>query len=413
MNPIISRSAIAGILLLPGLLDFPAFLPAAGQSPARTTARKGIVVLVQFPDVRHNVSREFALNRFNQGIGSYVKEMSYGAVSLTVDATPKWYTLPRTIRDYRISSRNLEVDKSRVKRLIDDALRIADKDVDFSKYDFTAVFMGAQQQDYGMIGLCGYPGMLGWVEEGELRTPGRQVVKGGVAIFCYQAHLGTLFHDVAHVLGGVKDGKRVVPCLYDHDLQAKPGSMREVFVDSLINMGFWDPMSCHYSEWGVPPMGSSSWTRIRLNWIDPSRIKVIKPGETAEITLGPLASAAADFVAIRIPLSDSTSYLIENRQPVGFDRYLRGSGVLIMRADDRIAECRHGESPVRLVNANPEVPHLEGAAFDLGKKSVFEDRKNRIRIELKEKTGAAYRVRIGEAMTAYPVPSASEARSMK
>jgi len=38
-------------------------------------------------------------------------------------------------------------------------------------------------------------------------------------------------------------------------------------------------------------------------------------------------------------------------------------------------------------HANPEVPHLEGAAFDIGKKSVFEDRENKIRIELREKTG--------------------------
>ncbi len=65
-----------------------------------------------------------------------------------------------------------------------------------------------------------------------------------------------------------------------------------------------------------------------------------------------------------------------------------------MYADDRIAECRHGESPVRLVNANPEKPHLEGAAFDVLKERVFEDRKYGIRIELLEKNGAAYRLRI-------------------
>ena len=394
MNPILSRSVLAFFLALPGLSGFSDTAPAAGRSVARGMAGRGIVILVQFSDVKHIVSRDFALGRFNQGLSPYVREMSYGAFSLTVDATPKWYTMPRPIRDYRISSRNLDVDRSRVRRLIDAALRAADRDVDFSRYDFSVVFLGAQQQDFGMIGLCGYPGMLGWIEEGELKTPGRQVVKGGVAIFCYQAHIGTLFHDIAHILGGVKDGKRAVPCLYDHDLQAKPGPTREVFIDSLINMGFWDPMSCHYSEWGVPPMGISSWTRIRLQWLEPSRIRVVRPGETAECMLGPLAGGVTETAAIKIPLSDNTYYLIENRQPIGYDRNLRGSGVLILYADDRVAECRRGESPVRLVNANPAVPHLEGAAFDLGKMSVFEDRKNRIRIELVEKTGVGYRVRI-------------------
>ena len=108
-----------------------------------------------------------------------------------------------------------------------------------------------------------------------------------------------------------------------------------------------------------------------------------------------MAGASAGIAAIKIPLSENTYYLIENRQPVGSDRYLPGSGLLIMYADDRIAECRHGESPVRLVNANPELPHLQGAAFDAGKKSVFEDRKNRIRIEIKEKAGTDYRVQVG------------------
>ncbi|MGQ9652642.1 MAG: hypothetical protein ACUVXD_01100 [Thermodesulfobacteriota bacterium] len=76
-----------------------------------------------------------------------------------------------------------------------------------------------------------------------------------MAILSYQAHLGTLFHDVAHILGGVKDGKRIMPCLYDHDLQARPGPLREVFLGAIVNMGLWDPMSCHYNKWHDPPPG--------------------------------------------------------------------------------------------------------------------------------------------------------------
>ena len=395
MKQIHSRLNGLWILHLLGIVGFFLIPPALSRCAERTNSYRGIAILVQFPDVKHNVSRDYALNRFNKGLGPYVKEMSYGTVSLMVDATSKWYTLPDKVRDYKISPRNLEVDKSRIRRLINDALGAAEKDVDFSKYDFTVVFLGAQLKDYGMIGLCGYPGMLGWAAEDALKTPRKQIVKGGVAIFCYPAHIGTLFHDVAHVLGGVKDGKRLVPCLYDHDLQAKPGPMREVFVNAMINMGYWDPMSCHYSQFGVPPMGISSWTRMRLNWIDPSRIKVIQPGETSDCLLAPLAQTSTDIVAIKIPLPDNRYYLIENRQPIGFDQYLPGSGVLIMYANDRVTECRRGDSPIRLINANPEVPHLEGAAFDIGKKSVFEDRENKIRIELREKTGISYRVHIG------------------
>ncbi|MCL5022648.1 MAG: immune inhibitor A [Nitrospirae bacterium] len=185
------------------------------------TSVKGIVLLVEFPDVKHNVNRSFVQARFSRGLNSYVKEMSYDKVSLDVNVTRKWYTMPDPVSRYKISPRNLEVDKSRVRKLIDDALDAADREVDFSKYSFVAIFMGAKVSDYGMVGLCGYPGMLGWGTQDSLKTKSGQVIKGGVAIFCYQAHLGTLFHDIAHILGGVKDGKRMVPCLYDHDLQGE------------------------------------------------------------------------------------------------------------------------------------------------------------------------------------------------
>jgi hypothetical protein len=184
----------------------------------------------------------------------------------------------------------------------------------------------------------------------------------------------------------------MVPCLYDHDLQAKPGPMRETFVDATINMGFWDPMSCHYYKRDLPPPGISSWTKMRLHWMPQSKIKVLKKTERTEFILGPLEDDSSVVLAAKIPVSEHTYYLIENRQSLGYDRNLPGSGVLIMYADDRVAECRYGKAPVKLMDADSSVPHLEGAAFDIGKNAFFQDEKNRIRIELKEKIGNSYRI---------------------
>lgn len=363
----------------------------AGRA-AGGTVESGLVVLVEFPDVRHSLVRSAVEARFSRQLDGYVREMSQGGVSLKTTVTPRWYTLPRPVGAYRISPRNLEVDRSRVKNLIDDALELAGREVDFSPHSFVVLFLGAGVQDYGMIGLCGYPGMLGWTGEGVLRVRGGQSVKGGVAIFCAQAHLGTLFHDVAHILGGVQNGKRMVPCLYDHDLQAKPGPMRETAIGAMINLGFWDPMSCHYYRRLSPPPGICSWTRLRLNWLPPSKVKVVQPGETAEVILGPLADGTAEILVVKLPLGPGRYYLIENRQPIGFDRFLPGSGVLILSADDSVAECRHGRAPVKLVNADPSVEHLEGAAFEVGKLDRYEDTRNRIAVQLEEKTGRSYKL---------------------
>jgi hypothetical protein len=374
---------------------FAAAGPGAGESRSATQQTiKGIVILVDFPDTESEVARSLIETRFSRHLNAYLMQMSFNKVSLQIDVTKRWHTLKEPVTRYRISSRNLEVDKSRVRKLIEDALEAADKEVDFSNYAFTVLFLGAKLKDYGMIGLCGYPGMLGWGAEGALKTPSGQAIKGGVAIFSFQAHLGTLFHDIAHILGGVQQGRRMVPCLYDHDLQAKPGPMRETFVNATINMGFWDPMSCHFYKRNLPPPGVSSWTRLRLNWIDPSKIKVVRPGERVELVLGPLEDAASQIQVVKIPITESTYYLIENRQPIGFDRNLPGHGVLILFADDRVAECRHGKAPVRLIPAHPTVPHLEGAAFDIGGIDHFEEKEKRFRMRLTGKLGGSYRILI-------------------
>jgi hypothetical protein len=237
--------------------------------------------------------------------------------------------------------------------------------------------------------------MLGWQADIAFRSRRGQAVPGGVAIFTASAHVGTLFHDSAHVWGGVTDGKRNVPCLYDHDLQARHPTIDRGWAEALVNMGYWDPMSCHSYKRHLPPPGISAWTRIRLGWLPEAKVRLVQPGQTSELLLGPMADADSEIVAIRLPLTSERYLLIENRQPFGgFDPYLPGHGVLIMVADDAIAECRHGRAPVRLIDAHPERRHLEGATFDIGGRDNYVDTANGIEIRLLEKVGMAYRIRV-------------------
>jgi len=358
--------------------------------------KKGLVILVEFPDITPKVNEEFVRDRFKK-FQTYVKEMSYGKVCAELDFTG-WHKLPDSIRWYSISPANLKVDRSRIVKLIQDSIDAADEKNDFSQYSFVVLLLGAQFMEYGMIGLCGYPGMLGWSQDIVFKTKGRrQIIPGGVAIFTYQAHLGTLFHDIAHIWGGVREGKRMVPCLYDHDIQASHPTRDTAFEKAMINMGYWDPLSCHFYKRNIPPPGLSSWTKLRLGWIAPEKIKVVEPKQTSEIVLGPLEDGASNPLVIKIPLTKSKFYLIENRQPLGnFDPHLPGKGVLIMYADDSIDECRHGRAPVKLMDADSSIPYLQGAAFDLPDKAVFTDKDNDIEIRLVEKIGNAYKVRISE-----------------
>jgi len=102
---------------------------------------------------------------------------------------------------------------------------------------------------------------------------------------------------------------------------------------------------------------------------------------------------------IRIPLSPTTYYLIENRQGIGLDENLPESGVLILYADDTVAECLHGQAPVKIIDADPSVPQLEGAAFDIGegKRDAFTDEEHDITIKLLEKVDHSYEILITTA----------------
>ena len=380
---------LAGLLITPG----PGLCYAQEKPVLCTDIKRGLVILASFPDIDPKIGMDEVARRF-QRLDNYVGEMSYGKASVMVEFT-EWIELPLPIAEYSISSANLKVDKSRVTKLIQDSINEASEKHDFSKYSFMVIFMGARFREYGMIGLCGYPGMLGWSEDTEFRAKDGQRVPGGVAIFTSQAHLGTLFHDCAHVWGGVKNGRRVVPCLYDHDIQQKHPTRDKGWENALINMGYWDPMSCHMISPGSPPPRISSWTKIRLGWLPQKKIYEADPDLSPEIVLGPLEDGSSDVLAVKIPLTDETYYLIENRQKIGiYDSQLPGEGVLIMYANDRVAECRHGRAPVKLMDADPKVLWLNGAAFSLPNKPKFVDSSNNIQIELMEKIGSSYKIKI-------------------
>jgi hypothetical protein len=287
------------------------------------------------------------------------------------------------------------VGKDRVLRLIQDAINLVDTEEDFSKYSMLFISLGAKRRDYGMMGLCGYPGMLGWQSQMPIETrKRRQKIPGGVAIYCEQAHVGVVFHDMAHIMGGIHQGRRVLPCLYDHDLQAQPGPFRNYATFYLVNVGFFDPMSCHFYKLSQGPPGLCAWTKLRLNWIEPERMLQVPKGVSKTILLGPLSSKRSTVQVVKLPIDGHSYYLIENRQPIGPDRNLPSHGILIYYCDDEIAECRHGNSPVRLMDANPSLPQLKAAPFTLDGKSTFTDEQRNITIRLVGQTGENYQLQV-------------------
>lgn len=353
---------------------------------------KYVVILADFPNVERKQPVEKISSRMLNFVSNYFSTASYQKLQFEGIIT-KRYMLPHPVEYYKILPSNLNVDRNKVLALVNDVINAADADVQFSKDLYVMIALGATNNEYGMIGYSAVPGMLGFQSDSPITTRSGEEIANAV-VFCENAHLGTFIHDTLHMLGGVINRKRMTPCLYDQDLQAIYSSAEE-WPKVLINMGFWDPLSSHFPyDRSLPPTGLSSWTKLRLNWIDPDRIVLVHPGETTTVRLDPLADENSTTLVVKIPLTESTYYLVENRQPVSSDVNLPSSGILILYADDRVDEGRHGKAPVRIMDANPQVPIMNDAAYDIGKNSVFIDRTNGVAVVLMKKDGLVYEIKI-------------------
>jgi len=358
----------------------------APQSTQATGDKRVLMVVVRFPGTVPSRSLEEVRRRAVLGLNQYVKEQSYGRASLTADFRG-WVTLPDPLSRYEVSPYNFKVDRGRVRKLIEDTMTALEASVDFSAYDHLLIIPGVQTmpaKGYGMICYCANPGMLSGVSRryvpryDTLRSNGGKEFRGGVFVGAENAHLGMFAHDYFHALGGIHEGKRLVPCLYDFQRQSDASAGLPAFEHSAIYMGPWDIMSQHFVRPGEPPPGLSSFTKIRLGWIGSERARLVKPGETSLVFLSPLAQGGATLV-VKVPIAGGRYYLIENRQPVGYDRVLPDSGILVLRVDP---EADEGYGTVELVNADPKAPQFSRAPFKLDERerSRFVDARNGVAV---------------------------------
>jgi len=327
-----------------------------------------LVLAVSFPNVNPDKSIAQISNHVLEKTADYYVKASYGKTTL-VGEVKGWYTLPHPLNDYKVSPYNVEVDRNRVRLLVEDALNAAEKDVVFSQYNHIIIVVGVQTTPgtgYGMIAYSANPGMLtslmryGSARMETLTTRGGQRFSGGIIVVAQNAHQGHIVHDLAHALGGAVGGKRPIPDLYDTVLQGKVGPLTdEAYPKFTVYMGPWDVMSRHFITREQPAPGMSSFTRLRMGWIADDQVVLVPAGESQTVRLSPLASGKGTLV-VKIPVHVNTYYLLENRQEMPGDPVLPSSGLLVLHVDESRED---GDGIVRVVDANPKVPDFGAATF--------------------------------------------------
>jgi len=367
--------------LLRGLALIAAVAPSAhvaatgAADPVSVTGTKRLlVVAVRFPDVAPAFSPKQIVEKAGR-IDRFLRDASYGKMALE-SRVVGWHQLPAPLSEYHVSPFNYTVDKTRVRRLLQDALAAAGRDVAVRNFDAVWIVVGARTrpgEGYGMIAYCANPGMLSGVRGERAQLEAVTLLDGTAfalptVVSAENAHVGHVAHDLLHALGGASGGKRTVPDLYDFDLQSDAtffnNQPRGTLHPKLFatHAGPWDLMSQHFIELEKAPPPPSSFTRRQLGWIGADQIVTAPRGETREFTLAPLAGGRGTLV-IRIPIDANRWLLLENRQPMGGDQVLPAHGLLVLEIDMTRTE---GGGIVRVANANPGTANLYGAPFRPG-----------------------------------------------
>ena len=187
------------------------------QSNLAAGEQRVLMVAVKFPDAEPSLPVERTRQRVTVELDQYVREQSYGLTWVKADFRG-WVNLPDSLSKYNISPYNFKVDRTRIRKLIEDTMTALEKEVDFARYQHILIVPGVRTtpgKGYGMICYCANPGMLTGVKGNlgyaTLKSRGGKEFRGGVFVGAENAHLGMFAHDFFHALVGIYDGKRLAP----------------------------------------------------------------------------------------------------------------------------------------------------------------------------------------------------------
>ena len=311
--------------------------------PSKTTTgtQKGLVILVEFSDVKFTTpnpqtmfQRFFNEPGFNEygmsaSVRDYFQKQSYGKLTIDFDVVGP-FTTKNNMEYYGkpVKDDNGKVenhDKNAVAMVAEGVDAAYAAGVDFSKYDWD----GDGEVDQVFVIYAGYAEAQGadvntiWPHEYVLSADNKARRYNNVVIDTYGCAselkgnrgstpdgIGTACHEFSHCLG--------LPDMYDTSDEG-----------TAFGMATWDVMDQgSYNDDSCTPAGYTSYERWFSRWLEPVELN----SETTIAGMKPLATTPEAYVLYN-EKNRNEYYLLENRQPVDFDKGLDGHGLLILHVD--------------------------------------------------------------------------------
>ena len=301
-----------------------------------TGSKRGLVILVQFPDVPFLLDPDIFQHFFNDfgyqddiNIGSvrdYYRDASYGQFDFSFDVVGP-IMMKDSLRHY--GGNNANGDDVHPAEMAIEAVKEADGMVDFSQYDWDGdgeveqIFVLHSGYDEAQSRKLNDIWSHAWylseaLEEGDGDGP---VTVDGVVVDSYATGaelrgkngayitgIGTACHEFAHQFG--------LPDFYD-----TKGNNFGMSTWSLMDYG-------EYNGGGGVPAGFTSYERMFCGWLSPTELT-----SPVSVRNMPAITSAPECYIIRNSGKADEYYLLENRQKEGWDECLDGHGMLILHVD--------------------------------------------------------------------------------
>lgn len=244
---------------------------------------KALVILVDFKDVPY--SEKSLLEWQNHQIPTFerfTKQMSYGKLEFEVDIHPKVIHINKSVLTYKLDISHLSPDEKKQSAdfmgLINDAVRLADPDIDFSKFEFFNIVAPPTDQ----IGIGG--------------TTGPFSIKLDSKIFNFAT-----FGSIDEYYG---DSKKSIWFLHEAGHA----------------MGLSHPYA-YYQMWGAMGSGDTNapeflgWERFLLSWFDQSNVLCIANPkiDSYSVKISPLYKSGTDAKMLVYKLSENSAIVVEYR----------------------------------------------------------------------------------------------------
>ena len=303
---------------------------------AMTGSKRGLVILVQFPDVKFHFTNNTFQSLFNEegytdninkgSVHDYFLDASYGQFDFSFDVVG-----PITMKDslYHYGKNNMYGDDIHPAVMVAEAVQMVDDIVNFSQYDWDRdgeveqIFLIHAGYDEAQSMTPNDIWSHAWtlteaLEEDDGDGP---VEVDGVIIDSYATSaelrgrngynltgIGTACHEFSHCFG--------LPDFYDTE-----GNNFGMSTWSLMDYG-------EYNGNGGTPVGFTSYERMFCGWLEPTEL--INP-----VAVQNMPALTSEPVAYLLRNSGNADeyYLFENRQQESWDQYIGGHGLLVLHVD--------------------------------------------------------------------------------